>query len=312
MPQTFHLALLIHAHQPCGNFEHVLEKAYDDSYLPFLERLEEHPDVRLGLHYSGPLLTWIEKHRPEYFDRLRKLVQSGQVELVGGGFYEPILVSIPPEDQLEQITRLACYLEKHFGPRPTGAWLAERVWEPQLPSVLAEAKVAYTLVDDMHFLAAGFEPEELFGAYIAEDRGKSVWLYPGQKALRYLVPFGKVEDVLTYLRDAASVHPGGVAAMGDDMEKFGVWPGTHEHCYKNGWLSDFFAALEKNSKWLNVCTPGEYLASHSPLGRADLPTASYTEMMEWVLPTRVRQRYHTVLQEFAARPEVLAFLSGGS
>jgi 4-alpha-glucanotransferase len=311
-PQTFHLALLLHAHQPCGNFEHVLEKAYDDSYLPFLQHLEEHPHVRLGLHYSGPLLTWIEQHRPEYFDRLRKLVQSGQVELVGGGFYEPILVSIPPEDQLEQITRLAGYLEKHFGPPPSGAWLAERVWEPQLPSVLAEAKVAYTLVDDMHFLAAGFEPEELFGAYIAEDRGKSVWLYPAQKALRYLVPFGKVEDVLAYLRDAASVHPGGVAAMGDDMEKFGVWPGTHEHCYKNGWLSDFFAALEKNSNWLSVCTPGEYLASHSPLGRADLPTASYTEMMEWVFPTRVRQRYHAVLQEFAARPEVLAFLRGGS
>jgi hypothetical protein len=311
-PQTFHLALLLHAHQPCGNFEYVLEKAYADSYLPFLQHLEEHPHVRLGLHYSGPLLTWIEQHRPEYFDRLRKLVQSGQVELVGGGFYEPILVSIPPEDQLEQITRLAGYLEKHFGPPPSGAWLAERVWEPQLPSVLAEAKVAYTLVDDMHFLAAGFEPEELFGAYIAEDRGKSVWLYPAQKALRYLVPFGKVEDVLAYLRDAASVHPGGVAAMGDDMEKFGVWPGTHEHCYKNGWLSDFFAALEKNSNWLSICTPGEYLASHSPLGRADLPTASYTEMMEWVFPTRVRQRYHAVLQEFAARPEVLAFLRGGS
>jgi 4-alpha-glucanotransferase len=312
MPQTFHLALLIHAHQPCGNFEHVLKKAYDDSYLPFLEHLEKHPGVHLGLHYSGHLLTWIEQNRAAYFDRLKKLVQSGQVELVGGGFYEPILVSIPPEDQFEQITRLACYIETHFGPRPSGAWLAERVWEPQLPSVLAEANVAYTLVDDMHFLAAGFEPEELFGAYIAEDRGKSVWLYPGQKALRYLVPFGKVEDVINYLRDAASVHPGGVAAMGDDMEKFGVWPGTHEHCYKNGWLSDFFDALERNSAWLNVCTPGEYLASHSPLGRADLPTASYTEMMEWVFPTRVRQRYHAVLQEFAARPEVLAFLRGGS
>jgi len=312
MPQTFHLALLIHAHQPCGNFEHVLEKSYDNSYLPFLQHLEEHPRVHLGLHYSGPLLTWIEQHRPEYFARLKKLVQSGQVELIGGGFYEPILVSIPPEDQFEQITRLACYLETHFGARPSGAWLAERVWEPQLPSVLAAANVAYTLVDDMHFLAAGFEPEELFGAYIAEDRGKSVWLYPGQKALRYLVPFGKVEDVITYLRDAASVHPGGVATMGDDMEKFGVWPGTHDHCYKDGWLSDFFAALERNSSWLNVCTPSEYLASHSPLGRADLPTASYTEMMEWVFPTRVRQRYHAVLQEFTSRPEVLAFLRGGS
>src|SRR2546421_4294998 len=194
MPQTFHLALLIPAHQPCGNFEHVLEKAYVDSYLPFLQHLERHPGVHLGLHYSGPLLTWIEQHRPEYFDRLRKLVESGQVELVGGGFYEPILVSIPPEDQLEQITRLACYLEKHFGPRPTGAWLAERVWEPQLPSVLAEAQVSYTLVDDFHFLAAGFEPFELFGAYQAEDCGKAGRLFSGQKTLRYLVPFGRVDD----------------------------------------------------------------------------------------------------------------------
>ena len=312
MPQKFHLTLLIHAHQHCGNFEHVLEKAYDSSYLPFIEHLEKHPKVHLGLHYSGPLLTWIEKHRPEYFARLNNLVDTGQVELVGGGFYEPILVSIPPEDQHEQITRLAAYIEKHFGRPPSGAWLAERVWEPQLPTALASANVAYTLVDDMHFLSAGFEPEELFGAYIAEDRGRTVWLYPGQKALRYLIPFGKVEDVIAYLRDAASVHPDGVAAMGDDMEKFGVWPGTHDHCYKDGWLSDFFTALEENSDWLTVSTPGGYLESHAPLGRADLPTASYTEMMEWALPTRVRQRYHEVLKEFTPRPEVLCFLRGGS
>jgi len=312
MPQKFHLALLIHAHQPCGNFEHVLEKAYDTSYLPFIEHLEKHPGVHVGLHYSGPLLTWIEEHRPEYFVRLKSLAQSGQVELVGGGFYEPILVSIPQEDQREQITRLAAYLEEHFGKRPSGAWLAERVWEPQLPTALAAASVAYTLVDDMHFLAAGFEPEELFGPYVAEDRGQTVWLYPGQKKLRYLIPFGKVEEVIAYLRESANVYTGGVAAMGDDMEKFGVWPGTYDHCYKDGWLEDFLTALEKNSSWLTVCTPGEYLHRHSPLGRADLPTASYTEMMEWVLPTRVRQRYHAVLQEFSARPEVLAFLRGGS
>jgi 4-alpha-glucanotransferase len=312
MPQKFHLTLLIHAHQPCGNFEHVLEKAYDSSYLPFIEHLEKHPKVHLGVHYSGPLLTWIEKNRPEYFGRLKKLVDAGQVELVGGGFYEPILISIPPEDQHEQIIRLAAYLEKHFGRLPSGAWLAERVWEPQLPTALASANVAYTLVDDMHFLSAGFESEELFGAYIAEDRGRTVWLYPGQKALRYLIPFGKVEDVIAYLRDAASIHPDGVAAMGDDMEKFGVWPGTHDHCYKDGWLKDFFTALEENSDWLTVSTPGAYLESHAPLGRADLPTASYTEMMEWALPTRVRQRYHEVLKEFSPRPEVLCFLRGGS
>ena len=53
--------------------------------------------------------------------------------------------------------------------------------------------------------------------------------------------------MITYLRDAAAAHPGGVAAMGDDMEKFGVWPGTYEHCYGKAWLAQFFSALEENS-----------------------------------------------------------------
>ena len=28
-----------------------------------------------------------------------------------------------------------------------------------------------------------------------------------------------------------------LAFMGEDGEKFGVWPGTHEHCWTNGCLS---------------------------------------------------------------------------
>jgi 4-alpha-glucanotransferase len=312
MPARFHLVLLLHAHQPVGNFGSVFEKAYQSCYLPFVETLEKHPTVRVGLHYSGPLLTWFEKNRPEYFDLLRKLVRRGQVEMVGGGFYEPILIAIPPDDQREQISRLATYLEQHFAQRPLGLWLTERVWEPQLASALAAAGVQYTLVDDIHFLSAGFEPEELFGAYVAEDCGQAVKLFPGQKILRYLIPFGGVPDVLHYLAESSGFHPGGAAIMGDDMEKFGVWPETAKHCYGDGWLERFFTALEENADWLHTATPGEFLASHTPLGRADLPTASYSEMMEWTLPTRVRQRYSAVLKEFHSRPEVLAFLHGGS
>ena len=312
MPPKFHLSFLIHAHQPVGNFEDVFERCYQHAYLPFVQHLEKHTPIRAALHFSGPLLTWIQQHHPEYFELLRSLVKRKQVEMVGGGFYEPILAVIPAEDQREQIERLAAYLEEHFGERPSGAWLAERVWEPQLPSVLAAAQVNYTLVDDFHFLAAGFEPSELFGAYLAEDRGKAVRVFAGQKALRYLVPFGKVEEVIQYLREAAMTHPGGVAVFGDDMEKFGVWPGTFEHCYDNHWLEDFLTALENNSDWLTVTPPGEYAESHAPLGRADLPTASYPEMTEWALPTSVRQRFHAVQQEFSGRPEVAAFLRGGS
>jgi hypothetical protein len=99
--------------------------------------------------------------------------------------------------------------------------------------------------------------------------------------------------------------------MGDDMEKFGAWPHTYEHCFRDGWLDRFFSAMEANFEWLEMVPPGEALKTHAPLGRVDLPTASYTEMMEWVLPTSVRLKFHALLDEFSARPDVRRFLRGG-
>jgi alpha-amylase len=307
----FQLSLLIHAHQPVGNFDDVIERAHQRSYLPFVETLARHPSIHMGLHYSGVLLEWLEHAHPEYFELLRTLVNRGQIEIVGGGFYEPILVVIPPQDCHEQITRLSDYVEKHFGRRPKGAWLAERVWEPQLPSALAAAGVEYTLVDDNHFLGAGFELEQLFGYFTAEDQCHSVKVLPGLKALRYLIPFRRADETSQFLRRAAADHPGSFAAMGDDMEKFGVWPGTYDLCYRDHWLENFFTDLERNSDWLETSTPADAVASHHSLGRADLPTASYTEMMEWSLPTPARNRYHALTVEFANRPGELPFLRGG-
>ncbi len=210
----FQLVLLLHAHQPVGNFDDVIERAYQDAYLPFIEVLSQHPTIRIGLHYSGPLLEWAERAHPEYFGKLRGLVERGQVEMVGGGFYEPVLIAIPERDQQEQLTRLADYVEKHFVKRPTGAWLTERVWEPQLPSSLAQAGVEYTLVDDNHFLGAGFETEQLYGHYTAENMGHVVRLIPGLKILRYTIPFRAPEDTIQFLRRSQRDASGRVCGNG--------------------------------------------------------------------------------------------------
>jgi 4-alpha-glucanotransferase len=307
----FHLVLIIHAHQPAGNFDSVMEHAYEKSYLPFVQVLLKHSFLRVGLHYSGGLLEWIERKHPEYFEIVKTLVKRGQVELLGGGYYEPILVVIPKKDAQEQIDKLAAYLARHFGKRPRGAWLAERVWEPQLPSVLAAAGVEYTLVDDNHFLNAGFDQSSLYGTYVAEDQGSPVILFPGLKALRYLIPYKSPQEIVGFFRQAAQKRPSGIATMGDDMEKFGVWPGTYDHVYKNGWLEQFIAELEANQNWLTTVTPSEAMTLQEPLGRADLPTCSYVEMTEWSLPTEARIRFEAVEQEFASREDVKEFLRGG-
>jgi 4-alpha-glucanotransferase len=307
----FQLVLLIHAHQPVGNFEKVLEAAYQKSYQPFTELLEKHPRVHAGLHYSGTLLEWLERAHPEFLEKLRRLTERGQAEIVGGGFYEPVLAAIPAEDRLEQLRRMADWTEERLGRRPEGAWLAERVWEPSLPTTLEAAGVRYTLVDDNHFVCAGMEERELLGYYIAEDCGATVRLIPGLKALRYLIPYRRTEEVIQRLHEWAEQRPGGMAAMGDDCEKFGVWPKTYEHCYRDGWLESFFRAIEGSAEWLETATPGAALESRAALGRADLPTASYAEMGEWSLPTEARKRLHRIEQEFAGRGDVREFLRGG-
>ncbi|HEY7130977.1 MAG TPA: 4-alpha-glucanotransferase, partial [Candidatus Limnocylindrales bacterium] len=163
MTRRIGLALTLHNHQPVGNFGWVIAETYERAYLPMLEALERHPGVRLALHYTGPLLTWLRAERPEFLDRLATLVGRDQVEIVGGGWYEPVLASLPERDRIAQLRRMADELERQFGVRPRGAWLAERVWEPDLPTALIDGGYEWTILDDAHFRAAAIPEEELWG-----------------------------------------------------------------------------------------------------------------------------------------------------
>ena len=115
------LILALHDHQPVGNFDGVFAGAYRDSYLPFLEVMEDYPDIPFVLHTSGPLLEWLVQHRPEYVAKVRAMVEAGRVEILGGGYFEPILTMIPHRDRVGQVRQYyATYLEETFGASPPG------------------------------------------------------------------------------------------------------------------------------------------------------------------------------------------------
>ncbi len=279
----------IHDHQPVGNFDFVFEDAYQRAYLPFLDVLEAHPGIRLAQHYSGILFEWILKHHPDYIERLKKMVQSGQVEMMTGAYYEPILISIPDADKKGQIVKLTQTLKKHTGYSAKGFWLAERVWEPHLPKILKESGVTYTIVDDSHFKYVGLKEEELTGYYVTEEQGTTLNIFPISEKLRYAVPFKEVDVTLDFLRSLATEDGTRMAIFADDGEKFGVWPGTFEHVYGKKWLDEFFSAIEANLDWIDMIHFSEALERIKPLGRVYLPAASYREMMEWALPATATQ-----------------------
>ncbi len=257
---------------------------------------ERHPSIRLALHTSGPLLEWLAARERSYLERLARLVERGQVEPWGGGFYEPVLAAIPEPDRRAQIERMAGWLDRELGGPgsagcpPRGLWLTERVWEPALAASLARAGVAYTAVDDAHFVAAGLEREALWGYYRTEDQGESLAVFPIHRELRYAVPFAPPDEVVEILRRVAAGGEGRIAVLGDDGEKFGVWPGTHKLCYEEGWLEHFAEALEANP-WIQIRTPAEALREHPSRGLVYLPTASYHELQEWALSPAAHARY---------------------
>lgn len=276
------LILLIHCHQPVGNFDKVFTEAFEKAYLPFIEVLEKHPGIKVNLHYSGSLLDWLVSHRPEFIDKIRSLTKKGQVEIFGGGYYEPILTLIPENDALGQIELLRLKIKELFSFEVKGGWIAERVWEPKLPKILAKAKIEYGVVDDSHFRFAGKEPESLNGYYITEEEGFKFNLFPGSEKLRYLLPFKLPQETLDYLRSREkNSGANSTITFGDDGEKFGLWPGTHKWVYQENWLDNFFKALEENSSWINLLTFSEYVSQNPPSARVYLPCASYSEMMQW-------------------------------
>ncbi len=306
MAARISLALALHNHQPVGNFGWVFAEVYEQAYLPMLEALERHPSVRVSLHYTGPLLDWFAAERPDFIERLRALVARDQVEILGGGYYEPVLASLPERDRVGQLVRMRDALEAMFGDRPRGAWLAERVWEPDLPTSLVAGGYDWTILDDAHFRAAAIHEDDLWGPYTTDDQGRLMSIFGTEQGLRYRIPFREVDDVIEYLRDHATEDGSRVGMMGDDGEKFGAWPTTWAHCWGEGrWVDRFFEALEANEAWLSTTTPSAWLREHRPIGRVYIPTGSYAEMGEWALPADESLVYATVLHDARAedRPE---------
>ncbi len=323
MTNKLYLCLVLHNHQPVGNFDFVFEEAVAHAYEPLVDALERHPGVRLTMHSSGSLRDWLHAHRPDLLARIRALVGRGQVEPLGGGYYEPVLVALPDADKIGQLDKLTETVQQDFGVRPRGAWLAERVWEPHLPKFFAEAGLEYTLLDDTHFTQAGYSEDDLYGYYVTEEQGHTLRVFVSSQQLRQAIPWSPVDQVMDWLRRLADKPPAPGApprlvAVGEDGEKLGLWPGTDTLCWGDGktggWVESFFTALERSADWLTLLTLDDATRMLPPLGRAYLPAGSYEEMTVWSLPAARAQELAALKQQLqaAGREDILRYVKGGT
>ena len=167
----------------CMNYIDAHDEANEELYLkvikPFLRVLYKYPDIKAVLHFSGVLLDWLEEKHPEVIMLISELIKKKkQLELLGSGYYEPVLTMISPTDRTGQIESLTTLIRKKFGKRPRGCWIAGNYWDNSLVNPIKNSGMDYVFLDYGKMITAGITENDKYSGCVTEENGKLLNVFP--------------------------------------------------------------------------------------------------------------------------------------
>jgi len=191
MRKVFH-ALMLNLHQPAGNLQWLLEHNEWEAreILWALDRMPRalwpYQDVaRVHLSLSGTLLETLRD--PAFQERVFGIVKLGDVlwhlqhrkifEIVGTGFYHPVLPLIPEADREEHLRRWRGIAEHLFWRQDfQGFWPPEMGFSMELIPLLKRLGYRYVMVDSNYVEPVGeMRWEELrYRPHIAKFGGEEI------------------------------------------------------------------------------------------------------------------------------------------
>jgi hypothetical protein len=266
MSNKINLILGSHKHIPFGAGDDEFERTYEKKLKPFISTLYKYPKIQAVLHYSGVLLHWIERYHSEFLMLIEDMVSRKQVEILGGGFYEPMMPLIPLQDKIGQVELLTTYLRKQFGKRPQGCWLPALAWEQNMVSPLCACGMGYTFLDEEQFRQAGLGGRDLFFPCISEDQGKIITIFPLSKFLKNEFAQKKASPVLN--------------GLAEKMPAEGEWTVSvfPEHLFTKEdspaleyTFHEFFDELSQCESFVNFTSPGKFYRGLQGLQKAYFP-----------------------------------------
>ena len=267
---------------PEGTEEQSFEETYQVCWRPLLSVLYRFPDLAAVLHYSGTVLHWLESRHPEFIMLLEEMVLRKQVELLGGGFYAPILPLIPGPDRLGQIELLTTYIRRSFGKRPRGCWLPDYAWEPSLPSTLQSCGFDYTFLTERHFRMAGAEAEGLGSAVMTEDQGRSLLVFPAYDAMESFPHPMPIVEALSSLASRLGERPLYSLLFPGESAR-ALWSASKLES-PDVFFERSFAGLQREALRFETTTPSRFLKGARDFTRAYFPSCASALLMERSMP----------------------------
>jgi len=239
---------------PDGASGKLYELTYQRCWRPFLSSLYKFPNVVAVLFYSGIVFQWLEENHPEFILLLEEMADRRQIELLGGGYFNPLFPALQPSDKVGQIEMLTTYLRKTFGRRPSGGWLYEYAWDASLPLVFRNSGLGYTFLPAETLRQAGLF-DRGFEPLVTEDQKKLLYVLPSfdlEETFGSAIPFETALDTLRGRYPESTLFP--IFVDGHSMHA--MW--------KNSGLESPDVMFEKTFAWFQKnCLEVETVSSQS-------------------------------------------------
>lgn len=152
----------------------IFEKDYENVYKPAAKFLYSHPEFRMSFAFNGVQIDFLQKEYPEFIEILRELISRRQIEILGGGYYDPAFPLLFPMDRTGQIEFLTSTLRSVTGKRPRGITLCASIWDYSLVSCFYNCGMDYVLLDNSLIP----DEKQKFVPLIMSDKGKTISILP--------------------------------------------------------------------------------------------------------------------------------------
>lgn len=152
--------------------------------LSGMSKMLESGKVKFSIFMDGPTLEAAHKAaRPLMFGRFKKAIEEGFLEVLGGGYYDPMLPLFPTELQSMQLAEHRDLMWKLFGVEPAGYFNSSMVWEMEMTELLEKNRFEFALVQESALQDALGRTTHVSGWYSVEDKGSFMRVLPVSERL---------------------------------------------------------------------------------------------------------------------------------
>lgn len=245
---------------------------------------------RISCDFGPTLLTWLERKRPEVYEKIIRADLGARVRFSGHGcaiahpYHHLILPLLSRADKVTEVRWGIRDFEDRFGRFPEGMWLPEMGVDTETLAVLADNGISFTLLSPHQ----GFRTRQISGGpwttesidttvpYLCHvPGGPEMTIFFQDAALSSQVAFGDLlENGDRFADRLLGASPGGcLVHVATDGETFG-----HHHRFGEmalGWCLDRLESSHPGT----LTVYGEYLAENPPVREVEI-----AERTSWSCP----------------------------